>query len=739
MLRQSLSPRALQRTDPPVLVRSLSAILCLEFGCSLIAPLEDVPATMDSGTSSGGIPAVVASGGAFTRLAGGNGTSVAGARGAESPAQSTGGTGGTLVEFGGSSANGSPGGGHASGGVSAPASNPDKLPQSDTNTPTSGGGTSATGSTARGGAFSMEGGGASGGSGRDAGGGQAGSSTEAGASGAGGVADDSAAPQLDPQCKDEASHFGMASDVKRCAVPPLWKVTISYESTADWKEEERAALKHALTAWTLAAPSVVSFSELPPNSAVTPRMRFVAGDTCWAPFGQTLADGIQEVSLRGCDEATIQHELGHVLGLVNEQQRADRDRYLLVREREFCAADDSLASRYLFSENVAHCAAEGSPAAQQIVGRYDFDSVMQHPSQGWTGRVCEPASTSGCGFVTRSGHAYVPGATARPLSGGGFSYISPLDGARVIERYHQVFSNWLPFQPIVRADPGPTQPLDTRLADGVRVAGSPAIARWGTSDLIALARGEDEHLYYKVNANSDETWPLGDWEDLGGDFISDPAAVSWREGSLDYVAVKSDGNLHHGWYDHGVWSTHTETLDRPSEEPMSAPAITSWAFNRLDVFVRAGVRLYQKSWLETRWGPWNDISESLAIQGRPSATSWGPNRIDLVVVGTDGLLRHRPYNGSWDTWANHNVTVHPGTSPTVTAPQPDVLDIYFVGEDGHLWLRYWTGLWSSFTDLGGMLEGSPAAFKELNGRAHVLAPVYNGQYEGIWHRYWQPP
>ncbi|HET9934715.1 MAG TPA: M12 family metallopeptidase, partial [Polyangiaceae bacterium] len=619
MLRPSLRQRVLGASGTKSLFRSAVAVIAFELGCSLIAPLEDVPEPNGTATSGrGGDAGALSAGGTSVGNSGGSRFASGGA---------------TTIGDGGSQTGGDSGasGGATNGGAPSSAK-PDAGHGGQDNART--GGAPGTRGASDGGSSAASSGGSAGRGGVAAvGGGMAGESGTGGGVATGG----GNGAMMALECEDEAQYFGMGSDSMRCTTPALWKFDhpVPYESISDWSESEREQLQHALTAWTLAAPQIISFFELEPNKDVRPRLRFVAGDRCWAPFGQTLVNGVQEVSLRGCDEATTQRELGRVLGMLNEQQRADRDRYLAVREPQLCSDPEPTISRRHFSEIVSHCAPEGPPLAQQTIGPYDFDSIMQAPSRAPTGGTCTEADTSGCDLVKRSGNAFVPGPTPTPLAGGGFSYISPLDAASFIERYHAAHSKWSAFQPMVRADPDPTQPLDTRLTSEVRLVGSPAIARWGTSGLIALVRGDDRHLYYKVYASDDDTWSVGDWTDLGGDFISDPAAVSRKEHSLDFVAVKANGYVYHGSYEDGVWSAATESLGRPNRDGVSAPAIAAWDSDRLDVFIRSGRTLYQKSWQEAGWEAWKDVSSSLQIQGKPSAASWGPNRIDVVAVSID--------------------------------------------------------------------------------------------------------
>jgi len=82
----------------------------------------------------------------------------------------------------------------------------------------------------------------------------------------------------------------------------------------------------------------------------------------------------------------------------------------------------------------------------------------------------------------------------------------------------------------------------------------------------------------------------------------------------------------------------------------SAPAVASWADNRLDVFARGQNRaLWHKWWDGSRWSDWEDLGGVLT--SAPAAVSWGPNRIDVFAVGTNQSLWHLWWDGRrWSQW-----------------------------------------------------------------------------------------
>ena len=79
----------------------------------------------------------------------------------------------------------------------------------------------------------------------------------------------------------------------------------------------------------------------------------------------------------------------------------------------------------------------------------------------------------------------------------------------------------------------------------------------------------------------------------------------------------------------------------------SSPTVSSWAPNRLDVFVRGSDNaLYHKSWNGIGWSPYERLGGNL--EGAPAAISRGPNLIDVFFRGRDNHLYQKSYNGS--TW-----------------------------------------------------------------------------------------
>ena len=76
-----------------------------------------------------------------------------------------------------------------------------------------------------------------------------------------------------------------------------------------------------------------------------------------------------------------------------------------------------------------------------------------------------------------------------------------------------------------------------------------------------------------------------DWENLGGNYQGEPAAVSWGPGRLDVFLLGADWQLHHHWFDNNVWAV-PEVLSWGGAATIStSPTAISTAVNQLQVFV----------------------------------------------------------------------------------------------------------------------------------------------------------
>uniref|UniRef100_A0A0N5B599 Zinc metalloproteinase n=1 Tax=Strongyloides papillosus TaxID=174720 RepID=A0A0N5B599_STREA len=123
----------------------------------------------------------------------------------------------------------------------------------------------------------------------------------------------------------------------------------------------------------IASESCISFEYLP-SSFTGPGLRFYRGVGCWSWLGKIDDKNPQDVSLGvGCDAiGVIQHEIFHALGIIHEQSRPDRDRFLEIHNENY--TPDKATNFYRYSY--------GSVDNYGIV--YDYGSVMQYNGKSFS-------------------------------------------------------------------------------------------------------------------------------------------------------------------------------------------------------------------------------------------------------------------------------------------------------------------------------------------------------------------
>ena len=161
----------------------------------------------------------------------------------------------------------------------------------------------------------------------------------------------------------------------------------------------------------------------------------------------------------------------------------------------------------------------------------------------------------------------------------------------------------------------------------------------------------------------------------------------------------------------------------------SAPAVSSWAPNRLDTFVRGTDNaLWHKWWNGSRWSDWESLGGNLT--SAPAAVSWGPNRIDVFARGQGNRLLHLWWNGSrWSNWQNlgGNIT----SAPAVSSRSSNRLEVFTRNRNNQLITMSWNGSrWSNWRNLDGTITSAPAAVSWGPNRTDVFA---RGANNAMWH------
>lgn len=259
----------------------------------------------------------------------------------------------------------------------------------------------------------------------------------------------------------------------------------------------------------------------------------------------------------------------------------------------------------------------------------------------------------------------------------------------------------------------PSKPEDWESLGGdFAVSYALAATSWGFNRLDVYGVGLDKDDNYAVwhkywDGSSWGPSHGSGWEHLGGDFISEPAALSRGPGLLDVVAVDSSLNLLHKFFDGSKW-TEWEVL---GENFYSTPTVVSWGKDRLDVFgLKHDSKLWHKYWNGNQWSEWEDFGGQFVAA--VAATSWGPNRIDIVGLGYDSAYHYKYWDGhqwnpSADGWYSKNGTFY--SAPSLVSWGENRLDIFGVDTESNLAHQTWYGNgWypssNSWENLGGPVQ-----------------------------------
>ena len=216
------------------------------------------------------------------------------------------------------------------------------------------------------------------------------------------------------------------------------------------------------------------------------------------------------------------------------------------------------------------------------------------------------------------------------------------------------------------------------------------------------------------------------WEDLGGILTSAPAVSSWQSNRLDVFGRGQNNALWHKWWDGRSWSGWEDLGGILT----SAPTAVSWGSNRIDVFGRGqNNALWHKWWDGRSWSNWEDLGGILT--SAPAVSSWSANRLDVFARGQNNALWHKWWDGrSWSIWEDlggGSISSGPAAASTGT----NRLEIFARGQRNELLFRTWNGnRWSGWQSLGGVLTSEPAAVSWGGNRLDVFA---RGQNNHLWH------
>lgn len=202
---------------------------------------------------------------------------------------------------------------------------------------------------------------------------------------------------------------------------------------------------------------------------------------------------------------------------------------------------------------------------------------------------------------------------------------------------------------------------------GLTLVGGPTAVSWNTGPcggpseqechIDVFSRASDNNLWQKPYRNG---W--SGWINLGsppGGVQSDPDVAARDFNRLDVFALGANGYLYQkSWYGQSPWGAWTSRGRPSSGALLSAPGAISWGPGRIDVFARGqGDDLYQIVWTGSDpWTPWANLCAGshppCDITTAPAVSSWAPNRLDVFARGVSPAyhLYHRVYDSGWAGW-----------------------------------------------------------------------------------------
>jgi hypothetical protein len=453
--------------------------------------------------------------------------------------------------------------------------------------------------------------------------------------------------------------------------------------------------------------------------------------------------------------SNVYHELGHtVIANGHHFNRYDRRHYLSLH---FAPGAPSPCESPSFARCRTPALAEASDT-----GPFDYRSTMlytpTHPDMArFDGSPIVPETECGKGsFAVGRAAAGTAAPTCRECrtkQPNGFP--TALDASAVIERYLTLGDpGWKKFARTVEEDQGQgaTRPFDDSLAPGVAIPADagPAVEMERDGTVVLYVRGADDHLHSKERRGPEPRWSA--WGDLGAPegagAISDPAVVSFgaaqtalvvRRGAALHLRVKTGER----W---GAWAS----LGAPAGSAASAPTLTSWGGDRLDVLVRGADDLLHRTSCTSGcagerpvWTTWTTVPGE-PFQGRPSAVARRASSTEAVIAV---LVRRRDDRlamvslraaqgasteamGEWEVLPTRGaLAVDPACaecgSPALSARDDGSLEVFVRGGDALLWQTRWspTAGWAArYTALGGVPSARPGVVaRALPGNRQAIA------------------
>ena len=218
--------------------------------------------------------------------------------------------------------------------------------------------------------------------------------------------------------------------------------------------------------------------------------------------------------------------------------------------------------------------------------------------------------------------------------------------------------------------------------------------------------------------------PWSNWESLGGVITAGPAVSSWAGERLDTFVKGADNALWHKWFAGGWsgWESLGGIID-------GSPAAVSWSSGRIDAFGRGMDNALWHKWFAGGWSGWESLGGT--ITAGPAVSSWAPGRLDVFAKGADNALWHKWWDGSWHNWESLGGVID--NEPAAVSWSSGRIDVFARGMDNALWHKWFDGGWHNWESLGGTITAGPAASSWAPGRLDVFV---KGADNALWHKWY---
>jgi hypothetical protein len=185
-----------------------------------------------------------------------------------------------------------------------------------------------------------------------------------------------------------------------------------------------------------------------------------------------------------------------------------------------------------------------------------------------------------------------------------------------------------------------------------RVTRSPSSADMGLTTLVLMPATKGDAADSPVGLSPVAQSGWGNWEAVPGAVLatSAPSVTTWSRDRLE-VFVRGDGSaLLWQTFAGGKWSGWRNIGGGLA----SAPACAAWEQNRMSCFAlrQGSSAVWHIWWNGERWSEWQNLG-GIATSA-PAAVSWGAQRVAVFVRGSDNKMYQAYYDGQrWISWISH--------------------------------------------------------------------------------------